>query len=706
MRKTEDFVAYIDDYQMIVVYLNNNYYDGNSNYFNLSTKGGSALSCTIIEKQSSRDYIKYVLQLAEVIIIGEIYELCDSHDKKIAVEYGIITKTTRFDQENSYLGDDLGVSYSRKQSTFALWSPTSHSVRLLLVKGRRRQEFMMARSERGVFRLALAGNWGGYRYCYYLEMPKAQVKVVDPYAKSLSANTEYGVVINPAKIKQDLGKAIELGPYVDQIIYEISVRDMTSAPSANVRFPRKYLGLAESKTKYHNYSTALDYIASLGVTMLQVLPVTDFGSVDELNLDAGYNWGYDPVHFMALEGGYSRKPQDGYSRIVEFKKMIKAFHNHNLAVSLDLVYNHVYQVENSAFNKLVPNYYFLMNEEGELSNGSYCGNDYDSAKIMARKYLIDSCLNWVREYDIDAFRFDLMGIIDNETMNQIVERMREIKPHFIVYGEGWDMPAMLESSQKTTINNHQQTPQIAFFSDRFRDVVKGSSHHNEERTPGYGSYNVNLIEDMKNVMAASVLDYGWGPYVAEPHQMINYVECHDNLTLWDKLSYCCESEGEKERLARVKLMNACVLLAQGVPFIHAGQEFARTKMLDHNSYRSSDEINKIDYQRMIQYHSVVNYTKDLIRLRKDYPQFRLLDKASIARQVSFENLDHGCLLYRIVNEEGQLDCFINPTYETIDYEYDKAVLILANEAGYLDREFRQRIITVNPLTVVVIKYGK
>ncbi len=707
MRKTRDFEAYIDDYQLITVYLHKNYYAGNSDFFILSHTSNPNENCRVLScNDSGEEYRKYSLQVENEIVIGESYEIIDSHNNHYPLFYGTITKKPRFDEENGYYGADQGVTYNNDESSFVLWSPTSKAVILRLVKGKRIHYFRLPKEERGIFRKTIKGNWDGCKYQYLLASQGQWVDLVDPYASSLSANSEYGVVINPAKTDVDLGGRIQVEEYVKQIIYEVSVRDISSDPNANVKFPRKYLGLAESGSEYQGYPTALDYITDLGITMLQLLPVHDFGSVNELKLDEFYNWGYDPTHYLALEGGYATNPDDGYSRILEFKALIKALHQRNIAVSLDLVYNHVHFIEGDNLFKVVPNYFFRMSDEAELSNGSYCGNEFDSQSIMGRKYLLNCCLHWIKEYDIDAFRFDLMGLIDNETMNLIVEEARKIKAGFMIYGEGWDMPTLMADAMKTTIANNLKTPEIAFFSDRFRDVVKGSTIKGQEALCGYGSGDVSKIEMMKNVLTAGIVAYGLYPYVSNPNQMLNYVECHDNQTLWDKLQICCEKESKEQLLARQKLITACVLLAQGVPFLHCGQEFCRTKNFEANTYNLDDEINKVDYQRMIDYRAVVNYTKDIIQLRKDYHQFSLCDKSVIEKQVSFENLAFGILLYRISDGKETIDCFINPTCEMLNYEYDAEVWLLANEAGYLKNEFCQRIITVNPLTVVVIRNEK
>jgi len=695
MRKEKDFEAYIDDFHIITVYLKNSHYEGNSDFFYLMENGEFYGRCKLLSKQENEDYTEYRLECGKELVLGELYEIIDSHSCRFPAEYGLLVKTAEFENRYGYLDDDLGVIYKRNRSKFALWSPTSKSVTLRLYQGNQYRDFAMIKAENGVFRISIVGDWEGCLYLYFLNYQGKYLAAVDPYALSTTANGECGIIINPAKTVMNTGRVILPERLVDHVIYEVSVRDITSFAGAGVAHPRKYLGLAESGTEYKGYPTGVDYLASLGVTMIQLMPVTDFATVDELHEKEGYNWGYDPAHYHVLEGSYSTNPHDGYKRITEFKAMIRAIHDQGLAVSLDLVYNHVFFWEKDNLNKIVPNYFFRMNNDGELSNGSLCGNDFESRSVMGRKYLLDCCLYWIEEFNIDAFRFDLMGIIDIETMKLITEKAQEIKPEFMVYGEGWDMPTLLSTEEKAMVANHKELSDIAFFSDRFRDVVKA-----------YGSGDISKIEEVKNCLTAGIVGYGSTPFVDNPNQTINYVECHDDQTLWDKLQGYCKDETVEERIERQKLISACVLLAQGVPFLHSGQEFCRTKQMESNSYRSGDRINQIDYQRMIDNFEVVQYIKDMIKLRMDHWQLRLMTKEEIEKAVSFQNLDHGVLLYRLETEREYLDCFINPAKETVEYDYGREVKIIADKAGTLAYGIQQKVVYANPLAVTVVSYEK
>lgn len=707
MRKIRDFEAYFDGYQQIVVYLRKSYFGGNSDFFYLTDNKEFNVRCSITSREmSTGEYTKYRLNLEAPIKIGTDYEIIDSHAKRHQVEYGTVVKTKQFDQEFAYLNDDLGVTFSLLETRFALWSPVASEVTLALLNNGKRKEYALKRTESGVFRTKIRGNLGGYNYKYLIKISGSWDELVDPYAKSLTANGKWGVIINPSKAHVDIYELELDKTLVDHVIYEVSVRDITSAKEANVKYPMTYLGLSQTDTSYQGYPTGIDYIADLGVTMVQLMPVYDFASVDETDIKRFYNWGYDPNHYMSLEGGFSTNPDDGYSRVVEFKRLVSTMHRKGIAVCLDLVYNHVFDMEANNLWKLIPNYFFRMTSTAATSNGSFCGNDYESQTIMGRKYLVDCCINWIKEYDIDAFRFDLMGIIDLETMNTIVKEAKKIKPNFLVYGEGWNMPTMLPDNLKTTIANNLLVPEVGFFSDRFRDVVKGSAAHGEESLRGYASNDLSKIEFMKNVLTAGIVPYGTFAYVSDPKQMVNYVECHDNQTLWDKLKGCCNDEVRELRIERQKLINACVLVSQGAPFLHSGQEFCRTKHLEHNSYRSNDEINKIDYQRMINYRQVVDYTSSMIQLRKDFPEFRLKTKAEIEKQITFSNLSNGALLYRITGKKRVVDCFINPASSAIDYEYLETVEVVANKKGYLKEPIITKKVEIDAISLVVVTYDK
>ncbi len=708
MRKTKDFEAYIDDYNLIVIYVKINNFHGFNDIFYLSSNKSQEVTYSISSREvSTNDYMKFRLTLEKEIAIGDEYEIMTSFGKRYPVCYGSIVKTERFDKEFSYGKNDLGASYSFLETKFVVWSPVASEINLIVNRNNKTKDYPLKKSSNGVFRGKVKADLSGCQYKYLVKINGGWNEVIDPYAKSLSTNGKWGVIIDPKSIKVENVDLKLTDNLVDHVIYEISVRDMTSSLTSNVKNRMLYLGLTEEGTSYKDYPTALAHIKSLGVTMVQLMPVYDFSTVDEFNINKNYNWGYDPNHYMALEGGFSSDPEDGYSRVREFKSLVSTFHKSGLAVSIDLVYNHVFDMEANSLWKLIPSYFFRMSKSGAISNGSFCGNDYESQTYMGRKYLVDCCINWVKMYDVDAFRMDLMGIIDVKTINLILSEIRKIKPNFMIYGEGWNMPTMLPDNMKSTIANNLHLPDIGFFNDRFRDTVKGSTSTGEESVRGYASNDISKIEIMKNVLSASIVDYGIFPYVSNPNQTINYVACHDNQTLWDKLKGCCKDEPREQRILRQKLINACILIAQGVPFLHCGQEYCRTKHLDHNSYNSGDQINMVDYNRINEFRSTVDYTISMIKLRKDYSEFRLKTKEEIERYISFINLENGILLYRIDTGSGRVvDCLINPTRILTNYEYSFNVRIIADIDGYHNEGKEDNIIGITPISVVVVEYGK
>jgi len=704
MRRTKEFEAYLDDYGVIVVYLKQSFYQGYSDAFFLTDNESETLECKITSRElASNEYTKYILEIPGTLTIGKEYEVIEEHAKRTVLQYGMIVKTKKFDQAFYYDNNDLGANYHREFTEFVLWAPTASQVMVHVENGTVSVQWLN-RESKGIFRGIINGDLDGLKYVYHVKVNGTWREVVDPYAKSLNTNGKMGVIINPQRLKTI--PSVKVSPSIinmsDHIIYELSIRDFTSSPTSNSSFPMQYRGVYEPGRSYQQYATGIDYLSKLGVTMVQLMPVHDFATVDEVNVEKYYNWGYDPHHFMALEGSYSSNPKDGYSRILEFRQLVAELHNRGMYVSIDLVYNHVYDMQSNSLELVVPNYYFRMNEVGNISNGSFCGNDYESRALMARKYLVDCCRNWINLYDLDGFRFDLMGIIDIKTSNMIVEAARQLKPEFKVYGEGWNMPTMLSEGEKTTIENASLTPGIAFFNDRFRDVVKGSTDYHQRGAKGYASGDLSKVALMKNVLSGSVIGFGQGTYFIDPQQSINYVECHDNQTLWDKLKECCKEDTREQRIDRVKLIMTVLMISQGVPFIHAGQEFCRTKNQDHNSYRSSDEINKIDFQRRINYQEVVDYTIDMIKLRKMFPHFRLNDMQHISQAVSFEEDYHGLLIYRINYQQQVIECLINVTNHVIIHQYPLAVRLIANEAGLLTERMDMQIVTVNPRTVTIV----
>ncbi|HSO88965.1 MAG TPA: type I pullulanase, partial [Draconibacterium sp.] len=421
-------------------------------------------------------------------------------------------------------------------------------------------------------------------------------------------------------------------------------RDFSIAENSGIKNKGKYLGFTEEGTKTNNgVATGLAHIKELGITHVHLLPVSDFCTVDEEKPLEKYNWGYDPQHFNALEGSYSTNPYDGTVRIREFKKLVKSLHDNGIGVFIDVVYNHTYFAKESVFNQTVPGYFYRQKHDGHFSNASGCGNEIATERAMVRKYIIDSLKYWVQEYHIDGFRFDLMGIYDMETMRIIRSELDKTSPGLMLYGEGWaadhsPMPEHLRAIK----NNIQYLPGIAAFNDDFRDALKGN--HGLKKSKGFIS-GLELREEAVKfgIIAATshpqiVYDYvetSKRPWAAEPSQSISYVSCHDNYTLWDKLKMSISHPTDEQLRRMVKLAGALILTSQGVPFLHAGVEFCRTKNGEGNSYKSPDSVNQMDWNRKEQYSDVFQYFQKLIRLRKNHPAFRIITAEQIRKHVNF-----------------------------------------------------------------------
>ncbi|MGB4984474.1 MAG: type I pullulanase [Erysipelotrichaceae bacterium] len=687
------FKAYLDNYQEIIVTLSNEFYNGDSNKFYLKNENRMLKELVIIEVVQCKGYKQYHLSLDISLTLGSRYTIIEEHGNRTHLEYRNVVLTKEFDDQYYYDKNDLGAIYSEEKTSFALWSPIAFQVLVgveinddVIIK-------KMIKGKDGVFRFDLYGNYDGCKYYYLVDVNNQINECVDPYSLSLSTNGKRSVIIDKNKIKRSEYKSClpVYKNYVDTILYELSIRDISMDSKADFISKGKFLALTYDKMAYYGNKIGLDYLVDLGITHVQIMPVHDFFTVDEINSELLYNWGYDPNHFMALEGSYSMNPNDGYSRMKEFKALVNKFHERGIRVNLDLVYNHVYDQGKNCLELVVPKYYFRVD-----SNGSFCGNDYESTRRMARKYLLDCCRNWVDTYEVDGFRFDLMGIIDLETINEIYKYGKSVDESFMVYGEGWNMPTNLDDGEKASYHNHVEMPNIAFFSDRFRDVTKGKD---EIASLGYLSNDLNLIGYFQNVLMSGASEIKEHCFTFNPNQVINYVECHDNYTLYDKLSLSLQDD-EIVKGKRINLINSAVILACGIPFIGMGQEFKRTKYNEGNSYRSNDNVNMINYDLVHKNQKMINYLKDLIMIRKEYDAFHLSSNEEILSHVKFSHVNNG-LVYKIVMDNYYLDIIFNPTYQDITYKYDEMVNVIFDENGRQQNVTKEFV--VKGLSIVIVK---
>ena len=571
-------------------------------------------------------------------------------------------ESKEFNEKYNYDGE-LGVIYSKNSSEFKLWAPLAEQVELVLygkdynALESNKTIIKMNKENRGVWRARINEDLSGEYYNYLVRNNGKTYESVDPYAKAVSINGEKSMVIdmestNPKGWSND--KKPILNDVTDSIIYEAHIRDLTKDEASGVitELRGKYIGavLENSKIKGTSITTGLDHLKELGITHIHLLPVFDYGSIDErYDSPDNYNWGYDPQNYNVPEGSYSTNPYEGAVRISEFKEMVYRFHQAGIRVVMDMVYNHTYNLE-SPLNITVPGYYYRKDKYGCYSNGSGCGNETASERYMFRKYMIDSVLYWAKEYHIDGFRFDLMGLHDLETMKIIRNELNKVDKSIIMYGEGWtcyDTPLNRnESAIKNNICKFDDL-QIAAFSDDARDSIKGSVFL--EESLGFVSGGDNFEESIKYTICASTkhdeIDLSkvvsskvfWAN---EPYQTITYDSAHDNNTLFDKLRMSCKDENEEELLKMNKLAAAIVLTSQGISFLHEGEEFARVKEnlqgeIIENSYNSSDYTNELKWLRKQRYIDLFNYYKGLIKLRKEYKAFRMNSNKEIQNNISF-----------------------------------------------------------------------
>ncbi|MEW4284436.1 type I pullulanase [Priestia koreensis] len=585
------------------------------------------------------------------IEIGKPYEIIDSRSRRTDLQIGAVIRTPEFDQLFFYTGSDLGVTLTDTETIFKLWAPSAIEAKVKLLHPETKEEKMkeMVRGEKGVWTWCEPQDLDGCLYTYLVRINGTWAEAVDPYARALTANSEYGMIINLTRSTQPIAPRPALAALTDAIIYETHIRDFSISPHSGIKAKGTYHAFTEENTTTSNgYSTGVSYLKELGVTHIELLPVNDYGGVDEMNPLKEYNWGYNPLYFNVPEGSYSSNPSDGYTRVNELKKLISTLHQNGMRVILDVVYNHVYVRETSSFEKLVPGYYFRHDYYGMPSNGTGVGNDLASERNMVRKFIIDSISYWLTEFQVDGFRFDLMGILDIQTMNAIRALADKTDPTILLLGEGWDLNTPLPYDQKATLYNAEKIPGIAQFNDQFRDCVKGSTFNIYDR--GYALGHLHRKNDVKQSLSGSVAYEKYGKYLfAEPFQSINYVESHDNHTLWDKMSKCNHYETDIIRQKRHTLATSMVLLAQGIPFLHSGQEFYRTKFGVENSYKDPDYINQLDWQRREKFDENIQFIQKLIRFRKQEMALRLPSRSHIQQHVRFLQTSEAVIAYHLTH---------------------------------------------------------
>lgn len=563
------------------------------------------------------------------------------------------------------------MEYAPEATQFTLWAPTADEVRLMLYEagegGHAYETVSMERAEEGTWKTKVEKDLKGKFYTFNVKIgDKWQGDTPGINAKAVGVNGKRAAIIDlretdPEGWAED--KRPPLASPADIIIYEVHHRDFSVHPSSGIEHKGKFLAMTETGTKNPGgMATGIDHLKELGVTHVHILPSYDYASVDETRLDENkYNWGYDPLNYNVPEGSYSTDPYRPEVRIREFKQMVQALHKAGIRVVLDVVYNHTFNTAESNFERTVPGYFYRQKPDGTLADASACGNETASNRPMMRKYMIESVLYWINEYHIDGFRFDLMGIHDIETMNEIRKAASAIDPTIFIYGEGWaaSAPQMPEDSLAMKANTYKM-PGIAAFSDEMRDALRGPFNNNEQ-----GAFLAGLPggeESIKFGIAGAVkhpqinndsVNYSKAPWAGQPTQMISYVSCHDDMCLVDRLKASVPGITPEELVRLDKLAQTAVFTSQGVPFIYAGEEVLRDKKGVHNSYQSPDSINAIDWDRKTLNADAFAYYKGLIQLRRNHPAFRLGDAELVRKYLEFLPVEGTNLVaYRLKDHAG------------------------------------------------------
>ncbi len=636
-------------------------------YTKAFTMRGKTSDVTITAVEEKEDYL-YVLTLGEELEATKSYYIT-YEEVEYSVNMPIIYSTEEFEEAYTYEGDDLGATWSKESTTFRVWAPTADEVYLNLYesgtssKSDRIDKLAMTADVQGTWVITVEGDLNGTYYTYTAVIDGVSNEACDPYARTTGVNGKRAMVIDLDSTDPE-GWDEDTNPHAgesinDAIIYELQIRDLSTDDSSGIENVGKYLSLTETGTTTEGgISTGLDYLVDLGITHLHLKPENDFVSVDvTYSYAILYNWGYDPVNYNVPEGSYSTDPYNGEVRVSEFKEMVLALHQNGISVVMDVVYNHVYSASDFCINKLVPGYFSRINADGTYSNGSGCGNDTATERSMVRKYIVDSILYWVEEYHIDGFRFDLVGLMDVDTINEIVETVHAQYPDVIFYGEGWTLSTDVTKDDVVlaTQENSALTPGFAYFNDTIRDSLKGNVFN--ETDTGYVSGAAAKVTDIINGFLATT------SWCSSPSQTVNYASCHDNNTLFDRLQNSRSDASFSDLVKMNNLAAAIYLTAEGVPFIMSGEEMLRSKVnedgtFNSNSYNAGDEVNALVWSNLEQeeYQQVYQYYKGLIAFRKAHAALRLSDAEDVSAYVkSVDGLDNNVIAFDISGDaEGEV----------------------------------------------------
>ncbi len=662
------FYAYLDSFEEITLIIPSNLYNPDDTYKLVGND--EIIDLDIKEYTQLGENEKLVLYFDAYIRLELVYKVVTSSNLETELFTGKIIRSTLFDSIYYYYKNDLGVYYTKESTKFKVWSPIAKTITLELVDKKGKVTYQnMVYKNRGLWRHEEFGDIEGYKYRYIVSNNGKKKICLDPYAKSSSANSEYNYVIDESKLYKMKYESNRPNP-LKSVIYETSFRDF----SINIG-DGDYSSFIKKGLKSNSKNPiGFDYLKSLGVTHVQLLPFFSFGGVDELKKDDRYNWGYNPVEYNVPSGYYSLDPNDPYARLNELRKTIDEIHKAGLNVVMDVVYNHVYDPSTFPFETLCPGYAYQYTREGMLTNSSGCNNDINSSMRMVRKFIVDSILYWHKNFNIDGFRVDLMGLIDLDTINTIAMDLESIDPNILLYGEGWKMVYSNAADSLAHMFNKAVLNNVGFFNDRFRETIKG-----------YVSLTNLDTDTVRIVLLGSIKDKFLFKYA---HQSINYVECHDDMTLFDSIRRMNPRLTDKEARKRSLLATTMTILSCGIPFIHSGQEMYATKNFISNSYMSGDKVNSIKWNDVDKYYSDIEFIRKVINLRKERDEFLLDTKTDMkylvfteatpldSIKISYEINDHMKIIFKTKEDEETIESLDNHEVilSNLDYKLEESKL--------------------------------
>lgn len=721
-------VVYNAEKNAVLAVIDGNISEEEQSSFKIVNGDGEESEISQVVKAASR----YTFRLKETLDTSKTYAL-SYKGQLVNISLPVPYSTESFEKEYTYNGEDLGATWTQAETTFKVWAPTAEKVVVnLYTSGDETQHDLietldMSPMGKGVWGVKKSGDLNGTYYTYSVIINSEIMETCDPYAKTTGVNANRAMVLNMASTNPegwDKDKNPNAGKNItDSVIYETHIRDISSDADSGIKNKGKYLGLTETGTKTSSgQATGLDYLKDLGVTHLHIMPMYDYGSVDETKESSdNYNWGYDPVNFNVPEGSYATNAEAGEVRVAEAKTMVKTLHDNGISVIMDVVYNHVYNADTFSYNILVPQYFSRVNDYGEYSNGSGCGNDTATERSMVKKYIIDSVNYWAEEYHIDGFRFDLAGLIDTDTINEVIASVHKKHPDVIFYGEGWSMDTALTKSGYTlaTKENLNQIDDFAMFNDYFRDNVRGGNGK-----PTDGGY---ISGTGTNNLAIQNIVKGKTSWASEPSQVINYNACHDNNTLFDKISIVNGRDKFENNVKKNKLAAAVMFTSQGTPFMLSGEEMLRTKVkedvtgdsatevsdYESNSYKSGDGVNAIKWGTLSDdaYKNVYDYYKGLIAFRKAHAGLCMTTSTEVEKYLTFaEDVPENVTAFHIsgaYKKEASKGIFViyNPTGTDVEVKLPEGewnIYVNDEKAGTESLKTAKEKVTVSAISAMVL----